>query len=541
MNVNSLSASPPFPAAVSAQLRLAYEKYADAFWMVALAIIALWYALQYNIILQVVPHDTTFHIYAAQQILEGHPIYRDVAIIKAPLADFVTAFALLVSRALRISDVMGARLMSLCIAVATTGVTYLAGRVLFRSRAAGVLAGLIMAGWDFYGLRAITGPEPKAFLILFALLTLICIAQKRWLAAGICAALTTLSWQPGLMLAAIAFAAALAAPTLASTSEFFRVHPRSSASNFLKALVGFAAPFLVLFFYLVTNDAHTAAWNATIGANVTYFAATQARTPLAEIISANYVEMFSEGEQFCFSPLEHWLVVSGALGFFGILGAQLYAAVRAKRLPINLEHTPLILYTFGFAAFSFIDFDYCPDIFPIYPVLALCVGWLGGQAARVISKATTRWLAPARAQFLVSALLAVLLFGIYILDVRAYRVVGGNFQDQMDVVVAASAYLLPHDHVLSFGDAIVPVTLHLRNSTKILHLGSKSGLGVLANEPGGVQGMIDALDRDPPKLVTLSRENFPEWSQPFYEWLARRYVPGAEFPRANMRILILKQ
>jgi hypothetical protein len=180
------------------------------------------------------------------------------------------------------------------------------------------------------------------------------------------------------------------------------------------------------------------------------------------------------------------------------------------------------------------------------PVLALGIGWLGGTAARGVGIAAGRAscahrLSPALVRGFVAALLAALIFAVYILDVRAYRLTGTNFQDQLDVAVAASAYLLPNDHVLSFGDAIVPVVLHLRNSTKILHLGSKSGLGVLASEPGGMQGMLDALDRDPPKLISLSRESFPEWSKPFYEWLERRYTPGEVFPRANIRFFHFKQ
>lgn len=552
--------------------------YADVWWMLALGLVALWYSLQYNILLQAVPHDTTFHIYAAQQILDGHAIYRDVAIIKAPLADFVTAFALVIARLVRISDVMGARLMSLAVVVATTSVTYLAGRVLFHARAAGVVAGLVMAGWDFYGLRSVTGPEPKAFLILFALIAIICIAQKRWGWAGATAALAALSWQPGLMIAAIAAGAALVTPWIEPTTfrlrsghapderrttedrgpaagEAFdyegwqdttRERGRVGTLNFLRVMGGLAVPFVLLIVYLAANNALGAAWNATIGANVTHLNATQARTPLPQMISANYAEILAEGGQYCFSPLEDWLVIGGTLGFLGMALAEVVYAVRGRRLPITLDRTPLLLYALGFAGFTLIDYDFCPDLFPLYPVLALSVGWLGWTVARGVGtlaarRAKPEWLKPARVAYLVSAVLAAIVLYVYILDARAYRVTGMNFQDQLDVAVAASAYLLPNDHVLSFGDAIVPVTLHLRNSTKILHLGSKSGLGVLASEPGGMQGMLDALDRDPPKLVSLSRESFPEWSKPFYDWLERRYEPGEIFPRANIRFFHLKQ
>lgn len=541
MNVKSLSTSPRFGISIPPGVRAVYETYGDVLWMLTLALIALVYALQYNIVLQPIPHDTTFHIYAAQQMLDGHPIYRDVAIIKAPLADFATALAIWVARLVRITDTMGARLMSLAVAVATTSITYLAGRVLFRSGIVGVIAGLIMAGWNFYGWRAVTGPEPKAFLILFGMLALVFIARKRWGWAGAFAALATLSWQPGLLLGAIAMAAAVVAPFLEPRKQNLRTTARASGMNLLWVLGGFAVPFVLVIAYLGANDALGAAWNAMIGANVSHLATTQARTPLPQMISDNYFEILADGGQYCFSPQEDWLVLGGIVGFVGMLGAQIVTGVRQRRLPLNLDRAPLLLYTLGFAAFTLVDFDFCPDLFPLQPVLALGIGWLGWLAARKLGEWGGRRFLPAQVKVAFSALLALVLIGVYILDVRGYRVAGMNFQDQMQVVAAASAYLLPTDHVLSFGDAIVPVTLHLRNSTKILHLGSKSGLGVLASEPGGVQGMIDALDRDPPKLVSLSRESFPDWSKPFYEWLERRYVPGEEFPRANIRFFILRQ
>lgn len=551
MNVKSLSPSlPPSFASPLTRLHAVYDSYTDIVWMIALGLVALVYSLQYNLFLQAIPHDTTFHIYAAQQMLEGHPIYLDVAIIKAPLADFATVLALIVARVLHISDITGARLMSLSVAVATTSVTYLAGCVLFRSRTVGVLAGLVMAGWNFYGLRALTGPEPKAFLILFSMLAFVLIAQKRWFLSGVFAALGTLAWQPGLMLAALALAAALVAPwldgargigiggdmTAVRSPQPFRL----AARNALWVLGGVLAPFALVILYLGLNHALTAAWNSTIGANLTHLANTEAKTPLPQMISDNYNEIIADGAQYCFSHQEYALVFGGILGFLGLIGAQLFMAVRAKRLPVQLEFTPLILYTLGFTVFSLIDFDFCPDIFPLQPIVALGVGWLGWLAVRGIAKLAAGRFQPSHMQSLLTVLLAIVIFYVYIWDVSAYHVAGTNFQDQMEVVVAASAYLLPTDRVLTFGDTIVPVTLHLDNASKILHLGSKSGLGVLSSDPGGMQGMIDALDRDPPKLVTLSRESFPDWSDPFYEWLYRRYEPGEVFPRANMRFFVLK-
>ena len=523
-------------------LRAVLIRYADVWWMIALALLAAAYSLQYDILRQPIPHDTTFHIYAAQQMLEGHAIYRDVAIIKAPLADFISAFAILIARVIGISDIMGTRLMSLTIVMATASATYWTGRVLFRSRAVGILAGIVMASWNFYGLRALTGPEPKAFVILFALLALTFLAQKRWGWAGVCAALSALAWQPALMVQAIVMLFALLAPFI-ETKRARQENVRAAFRNNLRALLGFFAPFALVILYLGVNNALLAAFNATIGANVTHFNNTQARVPLFQTVDENLAEIIQDGALYCYSYNEYWLNGVGALGFVGIIITQIFIAARTKRLPINLEHTPLILYAFGFAAFSLIDFDYCPDLIPLMPVVALGVGWLGFVAARAIVFFVSRFSMPFQARTLTNlllGLLALLLVAVYWFDVWGYRITGTSFLDQLEVAQTAQRYLQPGDRVLSFGNTIVPVELHLANATKILHLGSKSGLGVLASEPGGMQGMLDALDQHPPKVISLARETRPEWTQPFYEWLERRYEPAEIFGRANMRLFVLK-
>lgn len=531
--------------------RLVLLRYADVLWTIALALFAALYSLQYDILRQPLPYDTTYHIYAAQQMLIGHAIYRDVGIIKAPLSDFASAFAVMVARAIHISDIMGTRLMSLSVAMATVGAVYLAGKALFRARAAGVLAGIVMATWNFYGLRAVTGPEPKAFVILFALLAMVCIAQKRWGWAGVCAGLSTLSWQPALMMQAIAMFLAFVAPWLEPNRENARQMVQAGLKGSGKVLLGFAAPLAVVGFYLVVNSALTAALNATIGANLFHFRYNQAVTPLFETVSQNWKEIVYNGVTYCFfSKREQLLVGLGALGFLGMIAVQIVTRLRAKRWTLDMSIAPLALYGLGFAAFTLIDFDYCPDLVPLMPVVALSVGWLGLLVARGVAALVARWdggqptatrLSPQRAQLVTLIVLGIALAALYGSDALGYRITSTTFLDQLDAVHTAETYLAPQDRVLSFGSAIVLIELRKDNASKILHLGSKSGLGILASEPGGVQGMIAALDADPPKLVTLARQNRQPWMDPFYTWLDQRYDQVTYNGRANMSIYVLKQ
>src|SRR5207247_3385749 len=76
--------------AVTANVRVR----ADVVIAIVLSALAALLFLRYDMLEQPFPPDTTFHVYAGQQILQGHAIYRDVGIIKAPLADFIAAFSI---------------------------------------------------------------------------------------------------------------------------------------------------------------------------------------------------------------------------------------------------------------------------------------------------------------------------------------------------------------------------------------------------------------------------------------------------------------
>src|SRR5581483_10191079 len=195
-----------------ARVRAFMLAHIDVWLCIGVMLVALWTFLQYDLPDQPTPQDTTYHIYAAQQMLEGHAIYRDVAIIKAPLADFMTTVALGIGRLANLRDTLAARILFLLVATATMGVIYLAGKVLFQSRIVGIVAALIMLGNNFFGESAVSGPEPKTLIILFSFAALILIAQRHWGWAGICAALAALAWQPGALVMAITVGAAIIAP-----------------------------------------------------------------------------------------------------------------------------------------------------------------------------------------------------------------------------------------------------------------------------------------------------------------------------------------
>ena len=349
------------------------------------------------------------------------------------------------------------------------------------------------------------------------------------------------------MLGVLVIAAALVEPFLrdeqdAATTGSKKTMRRKAVRQGISAIAGSAIPFALLFVYLIGNDAIIAARNATIGANFVHFANEARQTPLLATFSTNLAKMASDAPVYCF-PTELPLVGFGALGFCGIVAAEIARGIARRRVPINLERTPFILYTLGFVVISVVDYDFCPDLIPLLPVIAIGSGWLVWQFAAWVGRVSTRGQgtpSKPRAQSVVFAAAAGAVLISAFWDVRGYQPTNFTYQDQQEVARVAEENLKPNDTILTFGDTIILTELHRDNASKVLHLGSKSGLGVLAFEPGQVQGMIDGLQRHPPKLVSLARETRPQWTRPFYHWLNTNYNLLEAFPKPGIRLYIQK-
>jgi hypothetical protein len=193
---------------------------------------------------------------------------------------------------------------------------------------------------------------------------------------------------------------------------------------------------------------------------------------------------------------------------------------------LNLERTPFILYSLGFAAFTLVDFDFCPDLIPFLPVVAIGSGWLVWQIMTALGGLWRRYDKVDMTQTVQAGLLiisALLIGGIGLSDAWGYTLQGSSLSDQMNIAQTALRFLGPDDRVLQFGDSVILIFDHRTNASKVLLLKQKSGYGLLSTEPGQIQALVDSLDRNPPKLIALSRESHPAWTRAFYEWLNQKY------------------
>jgi hypothetical protein len=550
--------------AVMAKLNL------DLILTIGLGLAAALLSLKYDMLQQPFPPDPTLHVYAAQQILQGHVIYRDVGIIKAPLSDFVAAFAIVGLQPFGVPDWLATRLVFWVVAAATVGMTYLTARFSFGNRTVGFMSALGMLSYGYFNLRAVTGPEPKSLLILFSLAAFTLLQKRRWGWAGVCAGLAAMAWQPGLMVVALVLAASLLTPISHSAeglgetaggvttplpprrmfvTSAVRVLQNLRGRSFLAALLGAVAPWSLLIIYLVANSALLPAWDDMIGANWVSFSSPAAQGP-SRLLSVNLPRIFAIGGRVCFAQ-EQPLVILGLAGFVGIVVYELLSARSRGHSLVNLERTPLILYTLGFGAFTLIDFDFCPDLIPLLPVSAIGFGWLLWQVTAGIRRIWQRRVSTWSGRSLQAVLLTfvgLLSFAVTLSHTLEYTLTGATLHDQVEIAVFAQQYLKPEDRVLAFGDASILIFTHRTNASKVLSLGAKSGFGVLAFEPDHMKGLVRSLDGDPPKLIALSREPPAALAKDFYAWLTPKYrqvhryrLTEAADTNLTIRILVRKE
>src|ERR1700709_554442 len=139
--------------------------------------------------------DLGLYSYAGQQVADGVPPYMEVLNRAGPLAHVIPAIGVVIARVGGFDDVITMRVFFMLIAIVCVCAVYVLGRDVFSSRAAGlVTAGTFLT---FYGFiqYATNGPREKTPMVLFSVLALWAVANRRWFSAGLFVSLATLCLQ----------------------------------------------------------------------------------------------------------------------------------------------------------------------------------------------------------------------------------------------------------------------------------------------------------------------------------------------------------
>ncbi len=151
-------------------------------------------------------HDLGVFVYGGEHVAQGVPPYAGVFNSVGPLADALPGLAIWLGRLVGLAPVPAARSLFLLLSVACVVLVHTLARDAFRSRTAGYVAAALFLTFTRFLQLATDGPREKTTMVLALLGCLVFLGRRRFLAAGVCTALTTLTWQPAL---APAVAAAL--------------------------------------------------------------------------------------------------------------------------------------------------------------------------------------------------------------------------------------------------------------------------------------------------------------------------------------------
>ncbi|MGA8247115.1 MAG: hypothetical protein WB797_09430, partial [Nocardioides sp.] len=149
----------------------------------------------------IVDRDLGVFLYGGEHVAQGVPPYVAIFNSVGPLADAVPGLAIWVGHFAGVDPLLSARLLFTLLSALCCSLLCVLARDTFGSRAAGFVAPAVFLTFERFLDLASDGPREKTTMLVFLLASLILVGRRRWLAAGACTALATLTWQPALAVA----------------------------------------------------------------------------------------------------------------------------------------------------------------------------------------------------------------------------------------------------------------------------------------------------------------------------------------------------
>lgn len=425
----------------------------------------------------VLTQDLAIYSYAGQQVAEGVPPYLGILNRVGPLAHFIPAIGVAGARLGGFDDLLGIRLVFMLLAVACVSLVYMLARELFASRLAGLVAAT--AFLSFYGFIefATYGPREKTPMVLFLLCTLLAVAKRRWLAAGISASLTALVWQPALL---VGLAAAITTLIALRSSE--------RIPALVRFVVGALVPALISVIYFTVVGALHEFIDAFLLINIQYTESS----PLMSHFAKSWMNL-QQGY-----GISVWVLVVGlpALAILTFL-----AIYRERwRAPALIPVAAVGAASFVAIWWSFRDFNKWPDAFVLLPLAAIGVG---GIAKELFERVPTR---AALSLSLVWTVFAVAVAVTFSTTHRDY-----DLRRQRDSVATMLAQL-PGDASIQSIKAPQPLVLSgTTNPTRHQSFGRGLHRYVDDTWPGGLAGFAEWIGREEPTTIALGGRRIPRW------------------------------
>lgn len=462
--------------------------------------------------------DPAIYDYIAQSILRGQMPYKDVVDIKGPGAPYLSAVAMLTGKLLGMRDVIAVRVLNIVMVGLLSALTFLVGQVYLRSRAAGLIAFMVpLMRYQFVEFM-IEGTQPKLPMIMLGLLALLMIARDRPFWAGFCSMLSCLCWQPGLMFTGVAFL------------MFSRYMSSWRDLRALKVVLGAALPLAAVLSYFHARGALGDLWAWTITYNYSVFG-PDAEQSIGAAFDHLWIVTRRTFER------DIILVVLAAIGLLEFCAERLLGKIRqrgALKSP-DLFLDAVLFPPLVYLAFSLINFQGGPDSIPFFPFIGIFAGWAVVKFARVLADAGRNWsfvskvrpkVRPkVRMDALLPAIAALAIVSVVLFRAATYRPDerGRTLQEQYAAIAPVSELLGPQDQIYVHGSVEILVLMNKANLNPYVFLDWGADDFAASRQSVPFETIIDRMEAQAPKLVSISRLRKVSHRADFERWLDEHY------------------
>jgi hypothetical protein len=299
--------------------------------------------------------DNQLYWYMSERVASGVAPYASIVDLKHALAPLVTGAGIAFGRMFGVDDVLASRLVSLLASIATVLGIHRLARMLGWSAMAAAIAATAMLCFGEYHMQVASGARPKVFATAFLVWSLIEAARGRWWRAGVAGSAAAHCWQPsGLVLVAVAAAATTRRP---------RVGALAAAVGGALALLGVYEAYF--WWHGVLQEQLVQSY--VVPSKVALYGHHSLGETLGFILRRG---------QNSYGPASV-IVIAGLV--FGAVAA-LHAARHPRAALAAAIEEPLRVAVAasaaGLLAFTFVDWQAYPDLFPLYPFFALGFGRL---------------------------------------------------------------------------------------------------------------------------------------------------------------------
>ncbi len=444
----------------------------------------------------VLSRDLALYAYAGQQFADGVPPYVAVLNRAGPLAHMVPGFGAMLARVLGTDDLLTMRVMMLVLSVVAVWVTYLAGRDLFGSRAAGAAAAATLLASRAVVLYAGGGPREKTTMILLVACALLAIVHRKWGWAGVATALATMTWQPS-------FWPCLAAAVIAAKTPPLRTHWRAVVGAWARFAAGGLVATGVMVGYFASVGSLDAFFEGFLFVNAT---STDQVGLITFLVALPDVMLRAWGWSL-------WMLLAGLLASVFLAWSSRGATDPAGRAVVGVGAA-----TLAALAWSIYVFNGWADAIFAVPLAALGIGGL---------------VAGLRSRFSARAAVAGAVAYVLLVSISAGVTAWNRRPDVLEPMRAETQALLaaagPEATVQSVGAPQPLVLGGLRNP--IRHQMFLQGLDeyVDETEPGGLAGIAADIEERRPTFVTMDHPRWYDWLHPVLDRSYRRIGTTAGF------------